>query len=140
MSKRNYTSAVEYTSKKRKITTCDEEDELDLLINMERKKYYTDSDSESDSESELLPLNKVYKYPPEPDEYTYVSLATHNKAIDKIRVLEENINKLNDKLKIYNKAINKISILQQNINILFNTLQNYREHYNYMVFYIRQMN
>ena len=65
---------------------------------------------------------------------------THNKAIDKIRVLEENINKLNDKLKIYNKAINKISILQQNINILFNTLQNYREHYNYMVFYIRQMN
>ena len=37
MSKRNYTSAYEYTSKKRKINTCDEEDELDMLINMEKK-------------------------------------------------------------------------------------------------------
>ena len=39
-------------------------------------------------------MNKVYRYPPEPDEYTYVFKSTYNKALDKINILEKNVNNL----------------------------------------------
>ena len=84
---------------------------------MERKKYYSDSesDTESDTNDNLLPMNKVYRYPPEPDEYTYVSMSTYNKALDKINILEKNVNNL------------------------YEALETYKEHYNYMITYVNYL-
>ena len=39
----------------------------------------------------------------------------------------------------YNKALDKINILEKNVNNLYEALETYKEHYNYMVTYVNYL-